>query len=215
MLRLSSTLTAPLLLCFGLLAQVQPGDLVMMYPGSPDSVIQATAFDGTLNLSIQGITSGLPSTTSWISTAQMPDGRFVVHNNNGGSYLAFFSELGVLLSQFPVTPSNYASFDNLELHAAQLPPGKPSAAFVGDQLLNGGNGLPFADGLRCAGGSLVMLGVRMANTQGNASWGPGMQTLGGWSGLDTRYFQVWYRDTSSPCGVNVNLTNAVEVTFQP
>ena len=67
--------------------------------------------------------------------------------------------------------------------------------------MNGGQGIPFGDGLRCAGAGVVRLGVAHPDGLGEASWGPGLRSAGGWSAGDVRRFQVWYRDPSgSPCG---------------
>jgi hypothetical protein len=93
-------------------------------------------------------------------------------------------------------------------------PSQPALLFVGNNTLNGGNGVPFGDGLRCAGGSVVRLGVKIPNAAGSATWGPGLGATGGWGTGDTRTLQGWYRDPSgSPCSNGFNLTGAVEVTF--
>lgn len=424
-------------------ADVEPGNLILAYPTSADSTVQVTALDGTVTTQVYGTGAPLPSVTSWISTARMPDGRFLVHNNGTNAYLAFFTPSGLPLSYFLISPTNYASdidvfadgtigvctrgegirlyndlgaslgslnpagmqnamgcrvadddtiwvtdlmnwpgptdgkiwnidragtvlhefvvgfdpsdvdiapdgtlwvssydgeikhytvdgvlqgqftpqidsgaktlwslavgddgviwasghydskvrgydaagnilyvydsqatgnstysviaegvgwatgscygdgsantcpcgnmagseggcmnstgagstltvngnnsaaADGLELLATQLPPGRPAAAFVGDQLVSAGQGAPFGDGLRCAGGSLQFLGVRISNQQGVALWTSGMRAQGGWNAADTRYFQIWYRDTNSPCSTGANTTNAMEVTFTP
>ena len=80
--------------------------------------------------------------------------------------------------------------------------------------MNGGAGVPFGDGLRCAGGDLKRLGVRQSNAQGAATWGPNLNAT--WSAGDTRHFQTWYRDPlAGPCGTGFNLSHAVSVTFAP
>jgi len=86
--------------------------------------------------------------------------------------------------------------------------------FSGTTQVNGGNGLPFVDGLRCAGGQVKRLGVRMTDASGARTWGPGLDPSGNWAVGDTRYFQAWYRDASgSPCNTGSNLTGAVKATF--
>ncbi|MFT7670982.1 MAG: hypothetical protein ACI8X5_003697 [Planctomycetota bacterium] len=110
--------------------------------------------------------------------------------------------------------SSSAGSDNLILNASQLPPGKPCLLFLGDILAGGGAGLPFGDGLRCAGGNVQRMGTLTASQQGTGSWGPGLAAQAGLGSGDTRYFQVWYRDNSiAPCNLNFNLSSALEVQF--
>ena len=107
-----------------------------------------------------------------------------------------------------------AVFDAFQLHACGLVPNQPALLFVGEAAIAGGNGFAFGDGLRCAGVSVVRLGVQTPDGTGSATWGAGLQSAGGWGPGDTRYFQVWYRNpTGSPCGSGFNLTNGLEVTF--
>ena len=108
------------------------------------------------------------------------------------------------------------ALDNLTFQASHLLPNQPALLFSGGAAPNGGNGLPFGDGLRCVGTNLIRLGVQTPGGGGTASWGPGLVGGTGYAAGDTRYFQVWYRDPSgSPCGLAFNLTNGVELTFAP
>jgi len=109
--------------------------------------------------------------------------------------------------------SDSVAADDLTFSASGLLPLQPALLFAGHNAINGGNGIPFGDGLRCAGQSVVRLGVETPDPNGDADWGPGLGALGGWISGDTRYFQVWYRDPGGPCGSGFNLTNGVEVTF--
>ena len=81
--------------------------------------------------------------------------------------------------------------------------------------MNGGQGLPFGDGLRCVGGNVGRRGVMTADANGEASWGPGLASAGGHAAGDITYLQVWYRDPASPCGSSFNLSNGLELTFYP
>jgi hypothetical protein len=105
--------------------------------------------------------------------------------------------------------------DNLVLSASQLVPGRGALLFSAHQALGSGGGLSFGDGLRCAGGSAVRLGMRVVDSAGSASWGPGLSPTGAWQAGDTRRLQVWYQDqpSASPCGTGFNLTHALELTF--
>ena len=108
-----------------------------------------------------------------------------------------------------------ASADDLVFTASNLLPSQPVLLFVGLDAISGGNGTPFGDGLRCAGGSVVRLGVEVPSANGDAIWGPRLRAQGGWSSGDTRRFQGWYRDPGGPCSSGFNLTNGIEVTFTP
>lgn len=108
-----------------------------------------------------------------------------------------------------------AGADDLRFSAVQMPAGVPSILFVADSPVAGGAGLPFGDGLLCASGNPVRLGVQTTTAGGLGTWGPGLGAQGGWSPGDTRRFQAWYRDAAGPCGQATNLTNGYEVTFGP
>jgi len=106
--------------------------------------------------------------------------------------------------------------DDLVLSATHLTPG-PGLFFQGDNAVNSGNGNPFGDGLRCAGGNVVRLEVRFANagngftTQTTIS----VASKGGVSVGQTKRYQYWYRDSgTSPCGSLFNLTNGHELVWQ-
>lgn len=110
--------------------------------------------------------------------------------------------------------SDSAGSDDLVLEASNLLTNQPALAFVGLDRINGGNGVSFGDGLRCAGTSVVRLGVDQPDGAGNASWGPGLGSLGNWGAGDVRRFQIWYRNPAGgPCSSGFNLTNGLEVTF--
>ena len=109
-----------------------------------------------------------------------------------------------------------ASADALTFTGSNLIPSQPALLFAGANVVNGGAGSSFGDGLRCAGGSVVRLGVVTPGAGGAATWGPGLVSAGGFSAGQTRHFQGWYRDPAgSPCGTGFNLTQGVSVTFTP
>jgi hypothetical protein len=87
--------------------------------------------------------------------------------------------------------------------------------FQGHNAIAGGNGVPFGDGLRCAGGSVVRLGVEGIDTSGDAALTGTVQDNGG-GGVpgESRTYQGWYRDPAgSPCGYTFNLSNGIEVDY--
>jgi hypothetical protein len=106
------------------------------------------------------------------------------------------------------------STDDLEMVATGVVPSSPILLFAGNNAVNNGLGIIFGDGLRCAGGQVQRLGVRIPSNAGVAFWGPGIVAQGGWSAGDRVYFQGWYRDMfGGPCGFQFNTTNGLEVTF--
>ncbi|MDP6539356.1 MAG: hypothetical protein QF903_02740 [Planctomycetota bacterium] len=107
--------------------------------------------------------------------------------------------------------------DDLVLRGAPLLPDQAALLFAADEEVNGGTGVWFGDGLRCAGTNVVRLGVEFPDLQyGFAHWGPGLGATGGWVPGSTRRFQVWFRDSvGGPCGSTFNLSNALVITFGP
>ncbi|MCB9915940.1 MAG: hypothetical protein H6828_12490 [Planctomycetes bacterium] len=110
--------------------------------------------------------------------------------------------------------SDSITSDDLQLSATQLLPNQPVLLFSGSLANNGGNGVLFGDGLRCAGGAVLRHGVQSPNASGQASWPTGLAGAHAWGVGTTRYFQGWYRDpVGSPCGASFNLTQGLQVTF--
>ena len=107
--------------------------------------------------------------------------------------------------------------DDISFHASNLTPSQPVLLFsANNQVTPAQPAFLFGDGFRCAGGSIRRLGVTTSSVAGDASWGPGLRTQGGWGPGDVRRFQAWFRDpVGSPCGTAFNLSNGVEVTFLP
>jgi hypothetical protein len=103
---------------------------------------------------------------------------------------------------------------DLVLHANNLPAGQPGVFFQGNNAVNGGAGLAFMDGLRCAGGAVVRLEVAFSDPSGNAASTVNIISKGGVQIADVKRYQFWYRDAnSSVCGTTANLSNGLEVTF--
>jgi hypothetical protein len=106
--------------------------------------------------------------------------------------------------------------DDLVLSVTGLTPG-PGLFFQGDNAVNSGNGNPFGDGLRCAGGNVVRLEVQFANAANSFQTETtiSVSTKGGVSVGQTRRYQYWYRDAgSSPCGSLFNLSSGYELVWQ-
>jgi len=116
---------------------------------------------------------------------------------------------------FQGTGSIRISEDSLAFTMRAAPANAFSLLFEGTLAPNGGAGLPFSDGLICAGGTTNRLQGAQANANGIAKYGPGLAAAGHWTAGSTWNFQVWYRDTTGPCGQGSNLSNGYRVTFLP
>jgi hypothetical protein len=107
------------------------------------------------------------------------------------------------------------SDDSLAYDLRAVPPNTFALLFEGTLAPNGGLGLPFADGLLCAGGTVLRLQADQASASGVAHFGPGLAGVGQWTAGSTWNFQAWYRDPAGPCAQGSNLSNAIRVTFLP
>jgi len=93
---------------------------------------------------------------------------------------------------------------------------QPGLYFQADNRVNGGAGLAFGDGLRCAGGALIRLQVRGADPTGHSATTIDVAAKGAVSAGDTKRYQIWYRDPGvSPCLNEFNLSNGLEVVWEP
>lgn len=108
--------------------------------------------------------------------------------------------------------------DSFVLTSTQVPNG-PALYFQGDAQMVGGAGVSFGDGLLCAGGNIIRLGVKFA-AGGNTSSFPGVgdpliSVQGAVAPGDTRYYQAWYRDAViGYCTTAVyNLSNGLTVSW--
>ena len=81
--------------------------------------------------------------------------------------------------------SSSAGADTITFAGAGLIPNQSVLLFSANNAVNGGLGNLFGDGLRCAGGALVRLGIRSPDGSGAAFWGPGLGVKGGWGSGDT------------------------------
>jgi len=112
--------------------------------------------------------------------------------------------------------SNSIASDDLVLSGSDLIASQPGLYFQGNNAINGGLGVQFGDGLRCAGGGVIRLQVRFADAAGSSATSISVATKGGCAAGDVKRYQLWYRDpNTTPCGAQFNLTNGVEVTYGP
>jgi len=144
-------------------------------------------------------------------------------NNNDGSLPGAGCDNGVFASGAKLTGSGIASLssDTLRLSTRHLEPNNAGLYFQANNDLS--PGVPWGDGLQCAGGSLKRLGVRFANSSGYSDTSglplPISVKAGNISPGDTKRYQCWYRTTvAPPCGVGVNefnASNGYAVTWAP
>ncbi len=96
-------------------------------------------------------------------------------------------------------------------------PNSSALYFQGTSAVSGGAGIPFGDGLRCAGGSTLRLGTQQ-NVSGASRYPePGDASIsvhGLVTAGDVRLYQVWYRNAAAFCTTSTfNLSNGLQVTW--
>ncbi len=105
---------------------------------------------------------------------------------------------------------------SVQLRVSRTTPSQTGLFFQGTLAVNGGAGVAFGDGLRCAGGTVTRLQVRTASVLGIAATNIDVAAVGGVSAGQTRRYQWWYRDPgASPCATEFNTSNGLEITWQP
>jgi plastocyanin len=122
-------------------------------------------------------------------------------------------------SRLRATGSADVTADTLELRVTGASEGSSVLFFQGSSAVNGGAGVVFGDGLRCAGGAVVRLGQTSVSFGWARYPAPGdvpISVRGQVPPGATRHYQVWHRDAPSVCtgGVSTNFSNAYSVTWQ-
>jgi len=108
------------------------------------------------------------------------------------------------------------SLDTLALAGSGMP-NSSALYFQGTAQQNGGLGVVFGDGLRCAGGTVVRLGTK-ANAAGASAYPVGADLSVSVKGLvpgpGTRTYQVWYRNAAAFCTTDTfNLSNGLSIAW--
>lgn len=130
-------------------------------------------------------------------------------NNDPTAGCANSSGSGALLT---AQGSSSVGSDDMLMHVTGARASQPGVLFTGVNQLAP---QAFRDGLFCTNTQSIRLGVRFMDPSGDATFGPGLAALGGFSAGTVRHFQVWYRDpVISVCGTGSNLTNALTVTYR-
>ena len=121
------------------------------------------------------------------------------------------SGAGGMLDIFGLTS---LSADELIVTGSNLPANVPALLFTGSTSIPGG-GLPFGDGIRCAGGSIRRIGVEMASASGSATWDDQVLSRANWPVGAAGKWQIWFRDPAGACGSGFNVTHAVLFVASP
>ena len=108
-----------------------------------------------------------------------------------------------------------ATSQTLVLTATGLPSNQLGIFFQGNNSLNGGLGVQFGDGLRCVGGAARRLQIVTTDFSGATQTSVDVASHGGVLAGDLKRYQLWYSDPGSLCGSLFNLSNAVELSWQP
>lgn len=143
-----------------------------------------------------------------------PCGNFGVEGH--GCQNSIFA-MGAQLTAFG-TPSVAPGEDGLVLTATKIV--GPGLFFQGSAQVAGGTGAAFGNGLLCAGGTIIRLGVGFpsggtASYPGGLTPGP-IHVRGATSAGDVRHYQAWYRDGAVFCtSATFNFTQGVSVTWIP
>jgi len=103
--------------------------------------------------------------------------------------------------------------DTFVLEATGAPTTVPGLFFSGSTQPGGGLGIPFGDGIQCAGGSIKRLQVVVTDGAGNASSSISISVREGSQAGDTRYYQYWFRNNGGPCGSGFNTSGGLAGTW--
>ena len=141
-------------------------------------------------------------------------------NENDGSVPGSGCANGILASGALLKANGSASLsaDTLVLATTGLEPGRPGLYFQANDDLS--PGIAWGDGLRCAGGQLIRLGVRVSDGAGYSDTTgyalPISLLTGNILAGDTKYYQCWYSNPSaSPCAAGFNTSNGYSVAWGP
>jgi len=135
----------------------------------------------------------------------------------GSSFCTASPNSTTLGTEISATGSLSVADQNLTLKAINCPLMQVGVFFYGPVQLNGGNGLPFGDGLRCVGGSIVRIfppvfvdGAGEANRTINWTLATSAGLLAG----STQHVQFWYRDPVALAS-GFNLSDALSLPLVP
>ncbi len=222
----------------GLYPVVLPGDQIELSPGvfgtasgfggvqfnNGDGAAMHFGHDGTIGLRIgllaggsaimvghlQDIASGTPFCFGDGSGTACPCG------NAGAAGNGCASSVNANGGNLAATGIASLSSDSFVLHGTGLV-NTSGLYFQGTTQVGAGAGSLFGDGLRCAGGTVVRLGTKVASggaSQYPAAGDPSVSVKGAVAATGTRTYQLWYRNAGLFCTPSTfNLTNGLSVSW--
>ncbi len=139
------------------------------------------------------------------------------NNSAVGAQLGCLSSLGNGAG-LTATGTPSVSADTVALTGTGMP-NSSALYFQGTTQVAAGAGGSFGDGLRCAGGNVVRLGLK-TNAGGTSTWpsggDPAVSVKGGATAGTSFDYQVWYRNAGAFCTASTfNLSNGYAVTWTP
>lgn len=142
------------------------------------------------------------------------------NNDNDGSIPGSGCDNGVFASGANLYTTGQArvSVDTLALVTTHADPNNACLFFQGNNRVNGGDGITYGDGLRCAGGGILRLQVTFSNGAGRTRTTIALGATVGAEPGDLSRYQCWYRSTMNPaCGPVsfFNTSNGYELVWMP
>ena len=194
---------------FGFTADAPPqsgvAELAMFEPG----------VGGVLTVPVDGPGQGPPPTGVRYCSGDL-SGTPCPCGNNGGPGAGCQNSNGGPGASLGATGTPSVGGDNVSLQVTGAVGNEFGLFFQANNRIAGGNGSPFGDGLRCAGGGVVRLQVVSSNGSGAVSSTVPLAQTGGVLPSDVKRYQYWYRDpVASPCLSAFNLSNGFEITWTP
>jgi hypothetical protein len=194
-----------------------------LYPPSSDcsSTSWVSSTDGALLLAnaLAYVAAGTPGTAYCFGDSGSGT-PCPCNNDNDGSVPGSGCANGVFASGARLKGVGRASVstDTLVLITTGLEPNNSGLYFQAENDLTPGQ--IWGDGLRCAGGQLKRLGVRLSDPTGRSDTSgyplPISVKAGNVTAGDTKRYQCWYRNlTGSPCGSLFNSSNGYAVIWGP
>jgi hypothetical protein len=140
------------------------------------------------------------------------------HEGCGNTPDAFGSSIVAVSGWLRAEGRSSLSNDTALLRASGMPPNSSALFFQGTQRQNGGAGVVFGDGLRCAGGIVTRLATKAVNGAGNAIFpdvgDPTLSVKGQVTAPSVRAYQTWFRVAANYCSPSTfNLTNGWELQW--
>jgi hypothetical protein len=117
-----------------------------------------------------------------------------------------------------MTGSSSIAANNAVLIATDTIPNWWCLFLQADNVLGGGNGVPFANGRLCIGGNYAGIQFAKSDALGVVRTTVDIATMGGCFAGDVKRYQAYYHllhTSNSPCGPDWNLTNGLEVAWSP